>query len=47
MKVVAEGIENEEQLALLDGTGCDMIQGYIYAKPLDVKEFYVRLDEKR
>ena len=46
MKVVAEGIENEEQLALLDGTGCDMIQGYIYAKPLNVKEFYAHLDEK-
>lgn len=46
MKVVAEGIETEEQLALLDGTGCDMIQGYIYAKPLDVTEFYARLDAK-
>ncbi|MEX2503962.1 MAG: EAL domain-containing protein, partial [Egicoccus sp.] len=31
---VAEGIETEEQLALLTHLGCDIGQGYLFAKPL-------------
>jgi diguanylate cyclase (GGDEF)-like protein len=34
--VVAEGVENEEQLALLQSLRCDAAQGYLFAKPLDV-----------
>jgi hypothetical protein len=34
--VVAEGIENEEQLALLRSLNCESAQGYLFAKPLDV-----------
>ena len=33
MKVVAEGVETEEQLALLKSQGCDEVQGYYYSKP--------------
>jgi len=33
MKVVAEGVENEEQLEFLRGLGCDVIQGYYYSAP--------------
>ncbi len=36
---VAEGIETPEQLALLKKVNCDMIQGYIYSKPLPIPEF--------
>jgi diguanylate cyclase (GGDEF)-like protein/PAS domain S-box-containing protein len=39
LKVVAEGVETEAQLALLDSIGCDYIQGYYYAKPLPRPEF--------
>jgi diguanylate cyclase (GGDEF)-like protein/PAS domain S-box-containing protein len=39
LKVVAEGVETEAQLALLDSIGCDYIQGYYYAKPLPKPEF--------
>lgn len=39
MNVVAEGIEKEEQIELLRESGCDMIQGYVYSKPLPVDEF--------
>jgi PAS domain S-box-containing protein len=39
LKVVAEGVETEAQLALLDSIGCDYIQGYYYAKPLPRAEF--------
>lgn len=39
IKVVAEGIETKEQVEYLKSAGCDMIQGYIYEKPIPVIEF--------
>lgn len=33
LKVVAEGVENIEVLALLDGLGCDEAQGYYISRP--------------
>ena len=41
MNVVAEGIERENQVESLRKVGCDMIQGYVYSKPLPVDEFEV------
>lgn len=38
-KVVAEGVEYEEQLRILQDEGCDMIQGYLYSKPLKPEDF--------
>jgi diguanylate cyclase (GGDEF)-like protein len=35
LRVVAEGIENEAQLALLRSLHCDCGQGYLFGKPLD------------
>ncbi|WDL97538.1 putative bifunctional diguanylate cyclase/phosphodiesterase [Alicyclobacillus sp. ALC3] len=34
MKVVAEGVEEKKQLEILQGRGCDMVQGFLLAKPL-------------
>ncbi len=34
MRVIAEGIETEAQLALLQNLGCDFGQGYLMAKPM-------------
>lgn len=34
IKVIAEGVENERQLQLLQAQGVDGIQGYYYSKPL-------------
>jgi len=34
LKVVAEGVETEGQLALLAESGCDLIQGYFFSRPL-------------
>ena len=34
MKVVAEGVESEGQVALLEQMGCDMAQGFHFARPL-------------
>jgi predicted signal transduction protein with EAL and GGDEF domain len=39
MTVVAEGIENESQLALLQEYGCDEFQGYYLSPPLPADEF--------
>jgi len=33
MRVIAEGIETESQLRLLQNLGCDFGQGYLFAKP--------------
>ena len=35
MQVVAEGVEKQEQLNLLQLKGCDFVQGYIFAKPME------------
>lgn len=34
MDVIAEGVETEEQLAILKELGCDEIQGFLISKPL-------------
>lgn len=38
-KVVAEGIETEEQAHLLRDAGCHIGQGYLFGRPLDRQEF--------
>jgi diguanylate cyclase (GGDEF)-like protein/PAS domain S-box-containing protein len=35
LKVVAEGIETEEQLATMRALGCDSLQGYYLSRPMD------------
>lgn len=33
-KVIAEGVETEEQVNILKAIGCDIIQGYYFYKPM-------------
>lgn len=34
LKVIAEGVENNAQLAFLREQGCDLVQGFMFSKPL-------------
>jgi EAL domain-containing protein (putative c-di-GMP-specific phosphodiesterase class I) len=39
MEVIAEGVETEQQREFLAAHGCHNYQGYLFSKPLPVKEF--------
>lgn len=39
MKVVAEGVETQEQCDLLRQAGCDFVQGYLIARPMPAEDF--------
>ncbi len=39
LKVTAEGVETEEQLAFLRTLDCDAVQGYLLSRPLPAEEF--------
>jgi diguanylate cyclase (GGDEF)-like protein len=36
LQVVAEGVETAEQMQMLREFGCDLLQGFLYARPLEV-----------
>lgn len=38
-KIVAEGVESEEQMEALTELGCDYLQGYYYSKPICEEDF--------
>jgi EAL domain-containing protein (putative c-di-GMP-specific phosphodiesterase class I) len=39
LEVVSEGVETEAELAFLRAHGCDMVQGFLYARPGTAEEF--------
>lgn len=44
-KTIAEGVETKEQLQYLKEVGCDIVQGYVFDKPMPEEEFAVRLEQ--
>ncbi len=46
IEVVAEGVENEDQLEALCDIGCDIIQGYYFSKPKKFEDLVVYIKEK-
>lgn len=47
LKVVAEGIEDEEQLGMLNSYGCDIGQGYLFSKPLTKNEMLLLVETEK
>ncbi len=49
MDILAEGVETEEQRQMLEDCGCDLFQGYLFARPMGIDELerYLRSDAAR
>ena len=47
MKVIAEGVETEEQLQLLKQHGCDEYQGFYFSKPVPPQEITALIIEQQ
>ncbi|GLX78947.1 diguanylate cyclase [Thalassotalea insulae] len=47
LKVIAEGIEDQEQQAKLKSLACDEVQGFFYAKPMPADEFLAFLEANK
>lgn len=46
MLVVAEGIESKGQVAILRDMQCDLIQGYVFSRPLAEADFFTYVSSK-
>ncbi|MBU6234859.1 MAG: EAL domain-containing protein [Alphaproteobacteria bacterium] len=47
MSVVAEGVEKKEELDLLMAHGCDMVQGYYFARPMQESDLVLWLEKRK
>jgi diguanylate cyclase (GGDEF)-like protein len=47
LRVIAEGVETEGHLTLLQKQGCDEIQGYLVGRPVPADRFVEHLSKKR
>ncbi|MBS1816114.1 MAG: EAL domain-containing protein [Acidobacteria bacterium] len=47
MDVVAEGVEDDTQVAWLKSLGCESAQGYFFAKPTSAEQMQKALEEKK
>jgi EAL domain-containing protein (putative c-di-GMP-specific phosphodiesterase class I) len=46
LNVIAEGVEDETQRALLVAMGCHAIQGFLFSRPLDFEAFCVWCEDQ-
>src|SRR5467141_1439833 len=47
LKVVAEGVDAEEQAEVLDRLGCDQLQGYLFSKPVDFDQITALIGKRK
>ena len=43
LEVIAEGVETEEQLQILQHNGCNHYQGYLFGRPVPIEQFEASL----
>lgn len=46
LEVVAEGVEELNELEILKDHACKYVQGYYFSKPLNVTDFTKKLEEQ-
>lgn len=46
LKVVAEGVETEREAQILRGIGCDELQGFLFARPMEPSLLWAWADEQ-
>ncbi len=47
LEVTAEGVETDAQAAYLVQQSCDVLQGYLFAKPMSSEDFFARVVQPR
>ena len=45
IKTIAEGVEKRDTVEFLKSTGCDVVQGFVFSKPMPLEEFDILLRE--
>ena len=46
MHIVAEGVEEKEDVELVQSLGVDEIQGFYYYRPMPMEDFFALLDKE-
>lgn len=46
LPIIAEGVETQQQADFLHSIGCDVMQGYLFAKPMPVNEFEAIMNDR-
>ena len=44
MSIVAEGVENNDQLSYLNSLGCDVVQGYLFGRAISLNQLAQQLN---
>ncbi len=47
LRVVAEGVEDEQTALRLEEMGCDLLQGYYFSRPVSAEDFMTWYDEQQ
>lgn len=47
LRVIAEGVETQQQLEFLQRHGCDMVQGYYFSRPVSAAKFELLMAQQQ